>query len=68
MGTIRMCTLRSGRFGVGRMWLTILSDDRSKPALNDTTRIFGERVRNRRLALDSVRTPQLRSQCPRLCG
>lgn len=33
------------------MWLTIVSDDRSKPALNETTRVFGERVRNRRVAL-----------------
>jgi transcriptional regulator with XRE-family HTH domain len=33
------------------MWLTIVSDDRSKPAVNETTRVFGERVRNRRLAL-----------------
>lgn len=26
-------------------------DDRSKPPLNQTTRVFGERVRNRRTAL-----------------
>ncbi|ORJ52631.1 helix-turn-helix domain-containing protein [Mycobacterium simiae] len=28
-----------------------MSDDRSKPALNDTIRVFGERVRDRRVAL-----------------
>lgn len=28
-----------------------MPDDRSKPALNETTRVFGERVRSRRLAL-----------------
>ena len=33
------------------MWLVIMPDDRSKPALNETTRVFGERVRDRRLAL-----------------
>ena len=33
------------------MWLGIMPDDPSKPALNETTRVFGERVRNRRLAL-----------------
>lgn len=31
--------------------VAIVSDARSKPALNETTRVFGERVRNRRLAL-----------------
>jgi ribosome-binding protein aMBF1 (putative translation factor) len=51
MRTIHMGASRSGRFGVGRMWLTIVSDDPSKPALNETTRVFGERVRSRRLAL-----------------
>jgi transcriptional regulator with XRE-family HTH domain len=28
-----------------------MSDDRSKPPLNETTRVFGERVRNRRTEL-----------------
>ncbi|AGB26271.1 putative transcriptional regulator [Mycobacterium sp. JS623] len=51
MGTIRMRTAHSGRSRLGRMWLGIMPDDRSKPALNDTTRVFGERVRDRRLAL-----------------
>jgi ribosome-binding protein aMBF1 (putative translation factor) len=51
MGSIRMRTSRSGRFDLGRMWLTIVADDQSKPALNETTRVFGERVRDRRLAL-----------------
>lgn len=31
--------------------VALVPDDRSKPALNQTTRVFGERVRNRRLAL-----------------
>jgi len=34
------------------MWLRVVPDDQSKPALNQTTRVFGERVRDRRLALD----------------
>ena len=46
-----MRTSRSGRFRVGRMWLNTVADDRSKPALNETTRAFGERVRDRRVAL-----------------
>jgi ribosome-binding protein aMBF1 (putative translation factor) len=46
-----MRTARSGRSRLGRMWLVIMPDDRSKPALNETTRVFGERVRDRRLAL-----------------
>jgi transcriptional regulator with XRE-family HTH domain len=33
------------------MWLIIVSDERSKPALNETTRVFGVRVRDRRIAL-----------------
>lgn len=33
------------------MWLFTVSDDQAKPALNETTRVFGERVRDRRLAL-----------------
>ncbi|OBK45627.1 transcriptional regulator [Mycobacterium kubicae] len=33
------------------MWLTFVSEDHVKPALNETTRVFGERVRDRRLAL-----------------
>ncbi|MBB5161586.1 helix-turn-helix domain-containing protein [Mycobacterium sp. AZCC_0083] len=28
-----------------------MSDERSKPALNETTRVFGERVRDRRQSL-----------------
>jgi ribosome-binding protein aMBF1 (putative translation factor) len=51
MRSIHMRTARSGRFRAGRMWLTIVSDVRSKPPLNETTRVFGDRVRNRRLAL-----------------
>lgn len=31
--------------------VALVSDDRSKPPLNETTRVFGERVRDRRLAL-----------------
>jgi hypothetical protein len=46
-----MSTSHSGRFRVGRMWLTLVSDDRSKPPRNQTTRVFGERVRNRRSEL-----------------
>lgn len=54
---LRMCamcmgTLRSGRFRVGRMSLDTVLDDQPKPALNETTRVFGERVRDRRTALD----------------
>jgi len=33
------------------MWLGTMSDERSKPALNETTRVFGERVRDRRQSL-----------------
>lgn len=51
MGAIHMRASRSGPFRVGRMWLNIVSDDQVKPALNKTTRVFGERVRDRRLAL-----------------
>ena len=51
MGAISMRTLRSGRFRVGHMWLNIVADDELKPALNETTRVFGERVRERRLEL-----------------
>lgn len=46
-----MRTSHSGRLRVGRIWLCPVSDDRSKPPLNETTRVFGERVRNRRAAL-----------------
>lgn len=35
-----------GPYGVGYM-----SDGRAKPALNETTRVFGERVRDRRMEL-----------------
>ncbi len=31
--------------------VALVSDDQSKPALNETTRVFGERVRDRRVAL-----------------
>jgi ribosome-binding protein aMBF1 (putative translation factor) len=51
MGSIGMRTSRSGRFHVGRMWLCIVPADELKPALNETTRVFGERVRDRRVAL-----------------
>lgn len=33
------------------MWLGIMLADPAKPALNETTRVFGERVRDRRLEL-----------------
>jgi transcriptional regulator with XRE-family HTH domain len=33
------------------MWLFTGPDDQPKPALNETTRVFGERVRDRRVAL-----------------
>ncbi len=46
-----MGSLRSGRFRAGRMSLDTVSDDQPKPALNETTRVFGERVRDRRTAL-----------------
>lgn len=46
-----MRTSRSGRFHLGRMWLSIVAEDELKPALNETTRVFGERVRDRRTAL-----------------
>jgi ribosome-binding protein aMBF1 (putative translation factor) len=46
-----MGALRSGRLHAGRMWLNTVPDDRVKPALNETTHVFGERVRNRRVAL-----------------
>jgi DNA-binding XRE family transcriptional regulator len=51
MGSIRMRTSRSGRFHLGRMWLNIVAEDELKSALNETTRVFGERVRDRRGAL-----------------
>lgn len=51
MGAICMRTSRSGRFHLGRMWLNIVPADELKPALNATTRVFGERVRDRRLEL-----------------
>lgn len=46
-----MCTLHSGRFRLGRMSLDTVHDDQPKPALNETTRVFGERVRDRRTVL-----------------
>ncbi|MDG5483345.1 helix-turn-helix domain-containing protein [Mycolicibacterium gadium] len=33
------------------MWLATVQDAHAKPALNETTRVFGERVRERRQAL-----------------
>jgi ribosome-binding protein aMBF1 (putative translation factor) len=51
MGAIRMRTSHSGRFHVGHMWLHTVPEDQSHPALNPTTRVFGERVRDRRLSL-----------------
>jgi len=51
MGAINMRISRSGRSRLGRMWLVIMPDARSKPALSETTRVFGERVRDRRQAL-----------------
>jgi len=51
MGAIHMRTIRSGRLRAGRMWLGTVPDDPAKPALNETTRIFGERVRDRRQEL-----------------
>lgn len=36
---------------VGKLWLGIMPDDRSRTPLNETTRVFGERVRDRRQAL-----------------
>jgi ribosome-binding protein aMBF1 (putative translation factor) len=43
-----MGAIRSGRFCMGRMGLGNMPDDRAKPALNATTRVFGRRVRDRR--------------------
>lgn len=51
MGAIHTRTNHSGRFRAGRMWLGIMLADPAKPALNETTRVFGERVRDRRLEL-----------------
>jgi ribosome-binding protein aMBF1 (putative translation factor) len=34
-----------------KTWLVLVADDESKPALNETTRVFGERVRSRRQVL-----------------
>jgi ribosome-binding protein aMBF1 (putative translation factor) len=51
MGSMSMRMTRSGRVSLGRMWLGVMADDRSKPALNETTRVFGERVRDRRQRL-----------------
>jgi ribosome-binding protein aMBF1 (putative translation factor) len=51
MGAIHMRTPRSGRFRLRHMWLFTVPDDQPKPALNETTRVFGERVRDRRVAL-----------------
>lgn len=51
MGAMHMCTIRSGRSRAGSMRLTTVPNDAAKPALNETTRVFGERVRDRRAAL-----------------
>jgi len=45
-----MGRLRSGLFRVGRMRLTIVPDF-APASLNETTRVFGERVRQRRLEM-----------------
>jgi ribosome-binding protein aMBF1 (putative translation factor) len=45
-----MGRLRSGLFRVGRMRLASVADSLA-PALNETTRVFGERVRKRRQEL-----------------
>lgn len=52
MGSIGLRTARSGLSRLRPMWLHAVAVDRSKPALNETTRVFGERVRERRLSLD----------------
>ncbi|WP_435673841.1 helix-turn-helix domain-containing protein [Mycolicibacter senuensis] len=46
-----MGALRSGRFRLSRMSLDTVLDDQPNPALNETTRVFGERVRDRRTVL-----------------
>jgi len=48
MGVTCMGLMRSVLLCAGRMGLVTVSDDRSKPALNETTCVFGERVRDRR--------------------
>lgn len=45
-----MGRIRSGLFRLGRMGLASVADSLA-PALNETTRAFGERVRKRRLEL-----------------
>lgn len=45
-----MGRIRSGLFRLGRMGLAAVADSVSA-ALNETTRVFGERVRKRRLEL-----------------
>lgn len=45
-----MGRIRSGLFRLGRMGLAAVADSLA-PALNETTRIFGERVRRRRLEI-----------------
>src|SRR6266545_7065646 len=50
MCAIRMGASRSGRLRLGPMGLGIMPDQ-AKAALNDTTRAFGQRVRDRRLEL-----------------
>lgn len=51
MRTIRMRTHALADSTAGHMWLNFVSDEGSKPTLNETTREFGEQVRNRRVAL-----------------
>lgn len=51
MGAMQLRMKRSGRLCAGRMWLDIVPADPAKPALNETTRVFGERVRDRRQEL-----------------
>src|SRR5512144_1696106 len=50
MGSIRMSTIRSGLFRPSRMRLAAMPSAESS-ALNETTRVFGERVRSRRQEL-----------------
>ena len=50
MGANRMRMIRSGLLQPGNMRLGLVSEPASS-ALNETTRVFGERVRQRRLKL-----------------
>lgn len=48
---MHMGMFHSGLIRVGRMSLDTVPADQPKPALNETTRVFGERVRDRRTEL-----------------